>query len=291
MSLTADGSWLGCSRPAGDESASEVLVIELADDLAARRSIVLGRAGRDGRTISLARRAGKLFAAWESGTVGGPSVRLTELSLRPDEVQLSSERTLSLPGRNGRQPALLASDEHLWAVWAESDLAPGGESHRVMIARDDGRAQTLRNVRLASASPTLARDDQGLVVAYRDRQKGDARPELYIARVRNDLGLRNKPRKLGRANSEGGPSLALCGGTRTAVVPIDHAGELYVAFHPLSAALRVLEDNHQYYASGREFVLASTLCTAAGLTALLAERTQPSKPGSELLQVDFHCTE
>ena len=111
------------------------------------------------------------------------------------------------------------------------------------------------------------------------------------ARIDDKLNLRDKPHSLGRANAHGAPSLALCQKTRAVAIPIDHAGELYIAFHPLSNVLRTVEANHQYYESEHEFVETSTSCVGDHPLALIAERSEAIAPSARLLAAQFRCTQ
>jgi hypothetical protein len=137
----------------------------------------------------------------------------------------------------------------------------------------------------------LARDAQGVVLAYRAARRAGARPELWVARLSADGRMTQSPQALGRANSLGGPSLALCEHTRAALVPLDHAGELYIAFHPVSAGLRSTEENHQYYENGRELVTVTSACVGGYPLALMAEQTDATRPGARLLTSSFRCSE
>jgi hypothetical protein len=146
-------------------------------------------------------------------------------------------------------------------------------------------------VQSESPTPVLALDAQGVVIAFRDVPRPKARPELFVARIDAGLSLAEPPRSLGRANAHGAPSLALCEKTRAAAVPIDHAGELYIAFHPLSGALLTVEANHQYYESEHEFVETAASCVAGHPLALIAERSEANSPSARLLAAAFRCTQ
>lgn len=288
--LSHNGLWVACSQPAPEEGASQVQVLALSPDLTVSNSAIIGRAGRDGHAVALAAVDRTLFVAWEDGAVGAPAVRLAKLPMATlkSAVFPLEEPALSRPGTNGREPALLAVNGRVYASWSESELTSEGERHRVMLARLGEAARSVRTTR-AQPSPMLAADPQGIVLGFRDAAKDDAKPELFVVRVTSDLALAGKPRRLGRANGEGRPVLQLCGKTRAAIAPLEQASELYVAFHSLTEGLGAVEDNHQYYANKREFVLASTLCGDGAITTLLAERSAPSAPSVELLRVDFRC--
>ncbi len=292
--LAHESLWLACVRPAleraGDAPEGALWLYELDAALHILSEQRIGPVARDGRGVALTASREQLFVAWADGKSGEPAVQLATVPLRARSQQAPPARALSTPGRNGRQPALLWLEPHLYATWSESELAPGGELHRVMIARDTEKPHALLPVRIADPTPRLARDGDSVVMSFRNAPARDARPDLYVARLSQRLAFAAAPRRLGRANGEGAPALALCKSTRAALAPLDHAGELYIAFHPLSPELRSSEANHQYYASGREFVLCAASCQGDGLQALLAERTQPAKPGAELLSVEFRCS-
>ena len=173
-------------------------------------------------------------------------------------------------------------------VFAASDLGAKGARHRLMLWRD-GRASVLRELINASPRPALARDGDGIVLAFRDLPRPKARSELYLARLDPARGALIDAHAIGRANSQGGPSLALCQGTRAAVIPIDHAGELYIAFNPLGAKLETPEANHQYYENEKEFVASAAACVAGYPLAVISERSEPSRPGARLLAAEFRC--
>jgi hypothetical protein len=282
--------WLACARPSAELSPLSdqgLWLYELDAQLRTRSALRLGDVARDGRGVALAATPQELFVAWGDGKLGAPSVQLARMA-RPYAGAVTP-RTLSAPSANGRQPTLLWLAPHLYAAWTESELLPGGESHRIMVARDAEPARALQRVHWPDAAPQLARDGDTLVISFRELPSAGGRAELYVGRLSRQLAWLDRPHRLGRANGEGGPVLGLCAGARAAVAPLDHAGELYVAFHGLSRELRPIEANHQYYASGREFVLAAAACDGDALLALLAERTQPVRPDAELLSIAFRC--
>jgi hypothetical protein len=291
LALEADALWVACLAPRRGEQAGSVSLERLDPrTLEPTARGTLAQVGREARGLALALSDQLLYVAWADGEVGRPGVMLLELP-RSALAAGAAPRALSSPDANGREPSLLVHAGVPWAVWTESDLTPGKERHRLMLQRGSAPPLKLVDVGGATPSPVLAQDAEGILVAFRSQKRGTARAELYVGRLDPaGHGFKAPPRSIGRANGEGGPSLALCAKTRAAVVPIDHAGELFVAFHPLSRALLGTEENHQYYESGRELTLSASACVDGYPRALIAERTEAARPAARLLTTAFHCS-
>ncbi len=277
--------------------AVHVACLQLSDDDAQRgqlmlwsrgagdtRSRNLAALGRDARDVALAAAQQTLYVAYGDGELGGPRVQL--ITLRGQDAGLP--HALSAPEQNGREPALLVHQGRPLVVFAASEIGPKGARHRLLLWRD-GRVRVLRELLSASPRPALARDGDRIVLAFRDLPRPKARSELYLARLDLERGALIGAHAIGRANSQGGPSLALCQRTRAAVIPIDHAGELYIAFNPLGTQLETPEANHQYYENEKEFVASAAACVAGYPLAVISERSEPSSPGARLLAAEFRC--
>jgi hypothetical protein len=261
LALAEDALWVACLAPRYGAEAGTVSLARLDPrTLEPSARGTLAEVGREARGLALALSEQQLFVAWSDGEVGKPGVRLAALPRA--------------------------------AIWTESDLTPGKLRHRLMLQRGSAAPIKLIDVGGDSPSPVLAHDQQGVIVAFRSQKRGTARAELYLGRLDAEgHGFAAPPRSIGRANGEGGPSLALCDETRAALVPIDHASELYIAFHPLSSELVSGEENHQYYESGRELTLSASACVGGYPRALIAERTDAARPSARLLTTAFRCTQ
>jgi hypothetical protein len=292
LALAEDALWVACLAPRYGAEAGTVSLARLDPrTLEPSARGTLAEVGREARGLALALSEQQLFVAWSDGEVGKPGVRLAALP-RAALAPGVAPRALSAPEANGREPSLLVHAGVLWAIWTESDLTPGKLRHRLMLQRGSAAPIKLIDVGGDSPSPVLAHDQQGVIVAFRSQKRGTARAELYLGRLDAEgHGFTAPPRSIGRANGEGGPSLALCDETRAALVPIDHASELYIAFHPLSSALVSGEENHQYYESGRELTLSASACVGGYPRALIAERTDAARPSARLLTTAFRCTQ
>lgn len=287
---TEEALWIACSEASTTALEGALRLYELDPKTAPRGAPrEVASVGRDAGGVSLASDGAALFIAYGAGHVRGPRTMLVRVEARGRGPALEPQ-PLSRPDANGRSPTLLFDQGSLWSAWTESDLTPGMPTHRLMMKRDQGPARRLLEVQSEDPAPALSRDQRGVVLAFRTERGGGSRAELFVGRVGPDLRFAEAPRSLGRANGRHGPRLALCDKTRAAAAPLDHASELYVAFHPLSSELRVFEQNHQYYESGRELVQADAACVAGEPLVLMAEQTEPVRPRARLLAARFACT-
>jgi hypothetical protein len=275
---------VACARPAGD--GAEDGALWLYGGVYAQRTVrSLAKLGRDAHGVAMAGDGTRAYVAYADGEVGGPRVQLALLT--PG----TTPTPLSLPAQNGREPALVVVAGVPIVAFATSELGPTGPAHhRLMISRAGELGSALLDVQTESPLPALAVDGDSIVLAFRDRPRPKARNELYVARLdAKTLRVAQKPRAIGRANGQAGPSLALCKNTRVVALPIDHAGELFIAFNPLSAELATPEANHQYYENEHEFVQSETICLNGYPLTLIAERTEANRPEARLLAAEFRC--
>jgi hypothetical protein len=293
---------VACLRPAqGAQAAGELTLLSVEARGSAREqngeartstpvSKTLAAIGRDARDVALAAWNETLYVAYGDGAVGGPRVQLIAFDLRAGRA--GPPTALSRVEQNGREPTIIVDQGVPVVVFAASELQAKGARDRLLISRAAKSAVALCELLSTSPRPALGRDRDGLVLAYRDLPRPKARSLLHVARLDAKQGkLSGAARAIGRANSQGGPSLALCERTRAAVVPLDHAGELYIAFNPLGARLETPEMNHQYYENEREFVANASVCANGYPLTLIAERTEANHPRARLLAAEFRCTE
>lgn len=288
--LTQQALWVACLAPGEEQAPGTLQLLRLDPRTLAQQgpALELARVERNAHDVALAASATQLHIVWSDGAAGRP--RLFARALAVANNQLSEPRALSRPEANAREPSLLLQQSQLWVAWTESDITPGKVRHRLMLQRGSQAAVTLGEVLDETPQPALGQDDDGPLLSFRTAKKRDARPELFVARIDVRTGrFALPPRSIGRANGAGGPNVALCDATRAISVPIDHAGELYIAFHPVSRALTTTEENHQYYESEREFVAAASACVGGYPLALMAEQTEPARPRARLLATTFRC--
>ncbi|MEY4514577.1 MAG: hypothetical protein RLZZ450_6699, partial [Pseudomonadota bacterium] len=183
---------------------------------------------------------------------------------------------------------------HLYVAFSELALnAEGKAESTVMVSRDQAPATQLTHVRAASPTPKLTSDARGLVLSYRDRDRlrnGD-RSELYVLRLDARGKPSGTPHAIGRANAEGEPSVYGCGALTTALLPREYGGERFVGINALDGELASIGAGHQFYATGRDFVLASGVCVDGAWLLMAADRAAPSKPGVDAVALRFSCRE
>lgn len=233
----------------------------------------------------------------------------------PPAQSASSVRRVSRSGHAAAQPALLVHEGHAYLAFVElnwsdaSDASAASAATRgaptrtsdasaetsattnaeIWIARDDEPARMVLRTAVDAPAPTLAADASGLVLGYRDRTRG-ARSELHVVRLDSALRPHGPTRVIGRANSEGAPSVYGCAGFTAALLPREYGSERFLAVNQLDQELAAVGAGHQFYTSGHDFVLASGACTRDALLVLAAERATPAKPGVEAMLLRFRCT-
>lgn len=283
--------FVACSRATEDDADenSEVVIYKLDDGLHASLFGSVGRAGRDGHGVTLAIHKDALYVAFHDGSIGQHTVSIARLDSAGTKVT-----RLSRSGQAAAEPSVFAHDGHLYVAFSELALnAEGKAESAVMLSRDQAPAVQLTHVRAASPTPKLTADAHGLVLSYRDRDRlrnGD-RSELYVQRLDTRGKPAGSPHAIGRANAEGEPGVYGCGALTTAVLPREYGGERFVGINALDAELTSIGAGHQFYATGRDYVLASGACVDGAWLLMAADRAAPSKPGVDAVALRFSCRE
>jgi hypothetical protein len=237
----------------------------------------------------------RLHVAYHSGAVGDHAVYHAELDLPPgaagpplDTAPLR-QRRLSDRERMAAAPSLLVAAQHVYLTWSETLLGLTESRTSLWIAQAGTAPRALRAGATERAAPRLLGDPGGMLLTYRDMDPKGRRDALFAVRLGADLSVVGRPRRIGRANSEGPPSVHRCQARLAAVCPLEHGSERYVALHALLPDASPSGRNHQFYVSGREFVLAQATCSQGQLVALAAERRAPPEGGAELVSMRFQC--
>jgi hypothetical protein len=294
VELSAEHVLLACLRRHDDaledesEAPQEQGALLYALDAALHTEWVrtLGRAGPEGRGIDLETDGQRVYVLHHDGSRGLHMVRLVTL-----HGEKQSERVLSRPGRVASEPALTMVKGELYATWTENELLTlSNQKTELLIAHGDGPAQVLRSVRVLAPAPQLAHDARGLVLLFRDQAAQDRRAELYLARLNKQLELAEKPHKIGRANTDGPPSLHACGSAeQVALLPREYGGEHYIAIHTLGGELQNITGGHQFYGNSRDYVRSAGACMGNDVLLLAAERKTPADRGVEISAMRFAC--
>jgi hypothetical protein len=281
----SSGAYVACARSGERDGA--VVLYSLDAQLRTRSVHTLGHAGRDGRGVALALLGERVHVAFHDGSFGMHSVNLA--SLHKGELRV---RRVSAQAAAASAPALLGHAGHLYLAYAELKLPPqarGEANSSIMLARDDQPAHEVQRSRVHDGAPTLAVDGEGLLLGYRDRKRDSARSELRVVRIDRQLRAAGAPRVIGRANAEGPPSVHGCPGLTAALLPREYGSERFVAVNQLDRELASVAAGHQFYTSGRNFVLASGACVRDGLMLFAADVAAPGKPGVDALAMRFSC--
>jgi hypothetical protein len=285
LSAAAHELLLGCVRPDEDEERSEVVLYVLDHALHTLETRALGRAGRDGLGIAVAHEPGGSAALYLDGEVNVHALRLVRF-----HAGKSDEHIVSRPGHDAADPSLLVAGSTLLATWSETEYDSLGASRtELMLAKNGGEARVLARTSVHHPLPSLSLDAGGLVLSFRDQPGKERRAEHYVQRLRADLVPSEHPIKVGRSNSEGAPSLQVCGDERVALLPREYAGERYIGVHPLDEELHNLTGGHQFYANSRDFVRAAGVCSQGHALFMTAERKTPAERGVHAVTMSFTC--
>jgi hypothetical protein len=283
------GLFVACSRATEDDAdeSSEVVVYKLDDQLHASLFGSVGRAGRDGRGVALAVLPDALYVAFHDGSIGQHTVSLAKLGAAGLELH-----RLSRVGSAASEPSLLAHGGHLYVAYSELALNAEGQAEgAVVLSRDARPGVQIGHVRAVSPTPKLTSDARGLVLSYRDRDRlrsGD-RSELYVLRLDAQGKPVSTPHAIGRANAEGEPSVYGCGALTAALLPREYGGERFVGINALDGELASIGAGHQFYATGKDYMLASGTCVDGAWLLMAADRAAPSKPGVDAVALRFSC--
>lgn len=292
LAMTTGGgrTFVACSRPAESNEQAALVLMQLGADGQKLRERTLGSVGRDGAAVTLAATPTRLLIAYHDGSVGAYAARLVSVPLTGDLSDVTPQQTLlsDLTYAAG-PPAIATRGEHWLAAFSETRYGNDGARTRLMLRSDTQSARTLRESLIVDPLPSVGWDEKSAWIAYRDRSLKNPKPELFAARLTSTLKLSGKPSAVGRANSDGPPSLFACGKQLIALLPREYASERYIGVHALDTNLANLGAGHQYYANSRDFVLARGTCAGGQALILAAERKAPAEPGAALVAMRFRC--
>ncbi len=278
------GAWLACSEPNAEVEHSALTLMRLDARLAARTQRVLGLVGRDGAGVTMVRDGPRVLVGWHDGT---PQAYAARLAIHTGEA--TEHFTLSDPAFAAGAPAVAAHHGHWLAAFSETRISLPETATRIVLRSDRHPSRVLRASSVDDPAPALAWDKTSAWIAYRERNPRNPRPNLFTARLTTELKLAHIPRQIGRANSEGPPTVLACPAVALSLLPRNYASELYIGIHALDATLRNLGAGHQSYANSRDFVLSTAACVGGNALILNSERKAPADPGASLIALPFHC--
>jgi hypothetical protein len=279
------GAWLACSRPNEQEDASALVLYPLDAKGRASEALTLDSVGRDGKGVVVRQRSDEALVAFHDGHVGAYGVRLS----RVKDGNVRTE-VLSRAAVPAYEPDLLITNDRFTVVFAETKFLSLTKSQtRIMAVAEGSEARAVREVNVPDPAPALAFDGKSLIMTFRALPPRENKPELYAARLTKNLAVVGEPRQVGRANSDGAPSLLACKQQDFALLPREYATERYIAVHALDSALENRGNGHQFYATDRDFVLSRGACVDDKLLLVAAERAKVSEPLVRMVGMTFAC--
>ncbi len=281
----ADAPWfIACGRRAdlAKDDDGAVFLFSLDDALAVTSRSELGTLGRDGGGVSVVRDANGPVVGWRDGTPGAWVAKIA----RPGEPP----EALSAPHMSAGAPHLIVDDGDVVAVWSEMWIEAGQPAGHI-VAKRAHRTREVSEIHFARSTPRIFHDSQTLVVAFRDARGG--RPGLYVVRLGHDLGVIGEPRRVGRADGPGAPTLVTCGEDWTYSVAPRTWGksDVLVGINALDAALRLHAPERQVYQWAAQFPLAHASCVADNPDRVLVLFTESSddhraEVGAHIISLD-----
>lgn len=279
-----EGAWLACSRPDANEENSVLVLIELSSVGQPISERTLGKVGRDGMGVAIARDTNRILLAYHDGSVQAYAARLVIVDGDTHTSKLLSDLSFAAGA-----PSIAARDGHWLAAFSETSISSEGTATRIVVIGDEQPARSVRSAGITDPTPTLLWHDTGPWLAFRDRSPKNPKPELYTAKLSRKLSFDHPPYQVGRANSDGAPSVVVCANLRVALLPREYASERYIGVHGLDARLENLGAGHQYYTNSRDFVLAAGACLGQRALLVTAERKAPADPGASIMALPFAC--
>jgi len=278
IGLSDGGAVIACRRPAlpheGKAGAQSVIFLE--EDLSVRERRSFGDVGPGSRGITVAEHpAGQAVVAYFDAEKR--AVFLAEIT----RGQPIEPRIVSRDGPTPAPPALFVDGDRLLLTWAETITDPSTNTliGEVLVSDLSGAPRRFASVLYDDAQPRLLRDDQGLVLAYRDENPAGSRVGLFVDRVDSRLTRANTPTRVGRSDAPSGVSLFPCAGGIYSVAAHTYGRrEMLVGIARLDSTLASIAGERQVYRAGARYEHGVGLCADNAALVLVANRA-PSAAG------------
>lgn len=274
-------------------SAGAVVLLWLDAELNVLAQSVHGSSGRDSQGVALgtyeataeqAQRRPAIEVLWHDGTPGAWTV----FRARPSDPEFGAS-ALSNPERAAGPPEVISIDGTLWRTWAETWIDAGFPAGRVMVQVGEGEAIPVAEVNVSAPRPTLATDEAGAVLLFRDFRRSFRRRALFAQRLGSDGDPSGEPEWLSRANARGGPVGFGCGDHLATLSPRSFDEDVLIGVNIVDQALDRPVPQQQIYQWASQFELADGTCSDGAIMTLMGSRGQPPGAGADLLLMPLRC--
>ncbi len=293
-----------CLRPGNTREASvghAVALYRLSATGQVIATSTFGAAGSNSRGVALALLGAQVFVGFQDAIVGESRTWLASFQLTSAGMAEPELRVLSDAAFRGGPPSLGVRAGQLYGAWAETRDDGSGRVMWSVLSRR-GRALALFATRDPSPSPSLVtlpahareqRDVGDFALSFRDVREKHRKTGLYLAAIDGDGSVRQKPRRIARADGVARPAVRVCGsGAESAIIvatPRTFAREYLVGALSVDPTLQHVSGEQQFYEDTREFFEVGLACLPKGPLLVIAERGKLGQSHAALRAVPFSC--
>lgn len=284
----SDTLWLACLRHgrSAQDKAGHVVLLEMSVDGDIRARTTFGQVGPESRGVSVAIGDDGPVVAWHDGS---PMAWVVWRTLVDGEQEfeprmLSSERTAA------GAPFVLESEGRVLTVWPELWSGPDGVTGQLVLHGRTPVPRQVMEVDFARPTPRLAQDEHGLILAFRDRRRPFRKTGLFMQRLSSELMPIGDARRVGRANSDGPPTVVPTAGQVWAIAPRTWGrSEILVGVNVMGADLDALAHEQQVYEYGANFTAGAALWRGDHLLVATAERGTSTRREARIRTITLAC--
>jgi hypothetical protein len=245
----------------------------------------VGQAGAASRGVALAAGAHGVEVAWHDASADAERVPWARLG--PDGPVATE--TLSHPGRVAGLPALARRGEGTLVVWPEQWERGREVEARVFAWTGHARPVELLRLDFLDPTPRVVPEAEHLVLAFRERPKGQRKPGLYLASIADSGTALGERLRLGRADGIASPALVECQGGVVAAVPRTYGGDYFIGLHWVDRGRARRRGGQQFYEDAHAYTQAAAVCMGDRTLLLVAEHAPLDRERTALRSVLYAC--
>lgn len=245
-----------------------------------------------------------LALAWHDGS---PDVQ--RIWLVSDVAGETPAQSVSTQASVAHAPMLAARGRRLALTWGERVTQGDSIESAAMLWTGEARLDAARGKATAVAYggepraswveplPQLAFLGDELVIGYRAPGQHGKKAGLQLAHVRGEVGAHGvmaepsapEPKRVGRADGVGSPSLTACMGGLVAATPRSYSGDYFIGINWLSGALEHPRREQQFYEDAHAFTQTAGVCLGDHALLALAELPPLDQPKAQLHVATYAC--